>query len=41
MKESPVLLKDSPVVPKKYTIPLKRSQIASDVATTAFDSGER
>ena len=41
MKESPVLLKDSPVVPKKYTMQLKRSQIASDVATTAFDSGER
>jgi len=41
MKESPVLLEDSPIVPKKYTIPLKSSQIANDVATTAFDSGER
>ena len=41
IKEPPVLLEDSPVVPKKYTAPLKRSQLASDVATTAFDSGER
>ena len=41
MKESPVLLEDSPIVPKKYTVPLKSSQIANDVATTAFDSGER
>ena len=41
MKESPVLLEDSPIVPKKYTTPLESSQIASDVATTAFDSGER
>ena len=41
MKESPVLLEDSPIVPKKYTVPLKRSQIANNVATTVFDSGER
>ena len=41
MKETPVLLEDSPIVPKKYTAPLKSSQIANDVATTAFDSGER
>ena len=41
MKETPVLLEDSPIVPKKYTAQLKSSQIANDVATTAFDSGER
>jgi len=41
MKESPVLLEDSQIVPKKYTKPLKSSQIADDVASTAFDSGER
>ena len=41
IKESAVLLEDSPIVPKKYTVPLKSSQIANDVATTAFDSGER
>ena len=41
IKESPVLLEDSPIVPKKYTIPLKRSQVANNVAATAFDSGER
>ena len=41
MKESPVLLEDSPVVPKKYTVALKKSQLASDVTATAFDSGER
>tara|TARA_B100000959_G_C14439225_1_gene401989 strand:+ start:173 stop:364 length:192 start_codon:yes stop_codon:yes gene_type:complete len=40
-KELPVLLEDSPIVPKKYTKPLKSSQIADDVASTAFDSGER
>ena len=41
MKEPPVLLEDSPIVPKKYTMPLKNSQIEDDVAITAFDSGER
>jgi len=40
-KESPVLLEDSPIVPKKYTVPLKSSQVANDVTATAFDSGER
>ena len=41
IKESPVLLKDSPIVPKKYTVPLKGSQVASDVAATTYDSGQR
>ena len=40
-KESPVLLDDLPIIPKKYTVALKSSQIASDVAATTFDSGER
>ena len=40
-KESPVLLDDLPIIPKKYTAALKSSQIASDVAATTFDSGER
>ena len=41
MKESPVLLDDLPIIPKKYTVTLKSSQIASDVTATTFDSGER
>jgi len=40
-KESPVLLDDLPIIPKKYTAVLKSSQLASDVAATTFDSGER
>ena len=40
-KESPVLLDDLPIIPKKYTATLKSSQLASDVAATTFDSGER
>ena len=40
-KESPVLLDDLPIIPKKYTVALKSSQLASDVTATTFDSGER
>ena len=41
IKEAPVLLEDSPIIPKKYTVPLKKSQIANNVTATVFDSGER
>jgi hypothetical protein len=36
-----VLLEDVIEIPKKYTVPLKSSQKASQVQKTAFDSGER